>query len=464
MKKYSLLFFLALGVLFANAQDDINEAHYTNYRSWAVDGSLGLLYTGGDLSSFTENGFDAKIGFSLGVTKYISSVWGFNVQTTFGNYSGTNDGESFSFDGGYFDFAVRGVANLNNLAIWGRSRTKKWAFPLRFGGGLALVNPTLYDANDNALFTFGEGQTFDRSILFFASIGAGVKYQLNNSWDLDFGLDIKAFIEDKPDGLETGNTNDFVGYPHVGVTYNFAGKGGSKKDKTAAIYASPLEDIYGQMSELKSNFDKLTSDDDKDGVNNFFDQDNATPEGVVVDGSGKATDVDQDGIPDYIDDDPFTDKGAKVDAAGRAIDSDGDGVPDHRDAENNTEKGQLVNFKGESIKMPSSAGTGGYMPSVYFAFNSASVTAANHQRLAAIARVMNGNPDLKVKVTGYTDNRGSEEYNKNLGMRRANAVVKQLTQVYGIAESRLTAESGGEGAPLADGRYDINRRVDITPN
>ena len=282
-----------------------------------------------------------------------------------------------------------------------------------------------------------------------------VKYRLSNLIDLDLGMQGKYLFSDIADGFPSGSNNDFLVYTHVGVSFNFGGP----KESTSVIYSNPLDDMYADVQEMKDNYDQLTHDDDKDGVSNLFDKDNSTPEGAVVDGSGKSLDVDQDGIPDNMDEDPFTAKGAKVDAAGRAVDSDGDGVADYMDKEANTPAGTMVNFQGQTIK-------GGmddaFVPSVYFSFNSADISAANHQRLATIARLLKNNANAKIVVTGSADPTGSEEYNKNLGMRRAEAVKKQLSQVYGIDAARIEAKSDGESNQFAKGRNDINRRADIT--
>lgn len=103
------------------------------------------------------------------------------------------------------------------------------------------------------------------------------------------------------------------------------------------------------------------------------------------------------------------------------------------------------------------------MPSMYFQFNSANVGASNDDRLATVALALKNNPDLKVKLVGHTDARGSEKYNEKLGMRRAEAVKDKLVKVFEVNGDRISVESAGEGDPLAKptANYNINRRVDI---
>lgn len=70
-------------------------------------------------------------------------------------------------------------------------------------------------------------------------------------------------------------------------------------------------------------------------------------------------------------------------------------------------------------------------------------------------------------VVGHTDNVGSDEQNNALGMGRARAIAKILTD-NGIPASRIKVESKGKSEPVADnntedGRHQ-NRRVVLTTN
>ncbi|MFM8780978.1 MAG: OmpA family protein, partial [Gemmatimonadota bacterium] len=54
---------------------------------------------------------------------------------------------------------------------------------------------------------------------------------------------------------------------------------------------------------------------------------------------------------------------------------------------------------------------------------------------------------IRIRVAGHTDERGSDEYNIALGMRRAAAAKRYLVDL-GIAESRIAVVSFGEERPL----------------
>ena len=73
-------------------------------------------------------------------------------------------------------------------------------------------------------------------------------------------------------------------------------------------------------------------------------------------------------------------------------------------------------------------------------------------------------PDVKVKLEGHCDERGTREYNLALGERRAKAAA-ELLKVLGVDGSRISTVSYGEEKPLVDGHDEAawakNRRVEI---
>lgn len=100
-------------------------------------------------------------------------------------------------------------------------------------------------------------------------------------------------------------------------------------------------------------------------------------------------------------------------------------------------------------------------PVVNFAFNSAVLDAGAQDTLREQANWIRQFPEVRFRVYGHTDLVGSDAYNKNLGLRRAQAVVAFLA-TQGISRSRLEAlVSFGEQQPLivTEGRERRNRRT-----
>ncbi len=64
--------------------------------------------------------------------------------------------------------------------------------------------------------------------------------------------------------------------------------------------------------------------------------------------------------------------------------------------------------------------------------------------------VLQANPELRLRISGHCDERGSDEYNLALGNRRATA-AKQYLVSHGIDAGRIETSSYGEERPLAQG-------------
>ncbi len=98
---------------------------------------------------------------------------------------------------------------------------------------------------------------------------------------------------------------------------------------------------------------------------------------------------------------------------------------------------------------------------VNFAFDSVQLDASARSTLDVQATWIKQFPEVRFRVYGHTDAVGSAYYNKRLGKRRADAVVRYLTS-RGISRSRLEAvASFGETQPLVvtQGRERRNRRT-----
>ena len=78
--------------------------------------------------------------------------------------------------------------------------------------------------------------------------------------------------------------------------------------------------------------------------------------------------------------------------------------------------------------------------------------------------ILQANPDLRIRVGGHCDERGSDEYNLALGNRRAQA-AKQYLVSHGIDAGRIETQSWGEERPIVDGHdesaWSQNRRAEF---
>ena len=101
---------------------------------------------------------------------------------------------------------------------------------------------------------------------------------------------------------------------------------------------------------------------------------------------------------------------------------------------------------------------------ILFDFDSAEIRTEFAPVIAAHGKRLAAGKDLRLRLEGNTDERGSAEYNVALGERRAQSVKRALL-LQGATESQLTTVSYGEERPVADGHDESawaqNRRVDI---
>jgi outer membrane protein OmpA-like peptidoglycan-associated protein len=138
-------------------------------------------------------------------------------------------------------------------------------------------------------------------------------------------------------------------------------------------------------------------------------------------------------------------------------DSDGDGVPDSRDQCPNTPLGAPVDERGCWI----------VAYAAFFDFDKDVIKREFLPYIEQTARILNENPGLAVYLVGHTDYIGTDEYNYDLGMRRAMSVRAALGR-YGVDTSTLNISSKGESQPIADNSTSSgrakNRRVELHVN
>jgi OOP family OmpA-OmpF porin len=84
----------------------------------------------------------------------------------------------------------------------------------------------------------------------------------------------------------------------------------------------------------------------------------------------------------------------------------------------------------------------GYV-NIFFDFNSSKIDKQAAGGINALKVYLQKNPNASVTLQGYADELGTEEYNKRLSQRRADAVADALVKA-GIEKSRVTAEGKGE--------------------
>jgi outer membrane protein OmpA-like peptidoglycan-associated protein len=101
---------------------------------------------------------------------------------------------------------------------------------------------------------------------------------------------------------------------------------------------------------------------------------------------------------------------------------------------------------------------------VGFRTNDATLSSDTVARLKRLGAVAGALPDLKVRVSGYADPRGTAAYNLELSQRRADTVAAVLKDA-GVGPERIVVEAhGSDGSTSAEGDLDgyaLERRVTV---
>jgi len=238
---------------------------------------------------------------------------------------------------------------------------------------------------------------------------------------------------------------------------------------------------------------KLDVDSDGDG---FLDRVDACPKvgGVAPDGCPAATDepdTDGDGFKDSVDacvDVPGTDPDGCPDTDGDGFkdnvdkcpqvagiapdgcpppDTDGDGIIDANDKCINEpeSKNGYQDADGCPDTVPKAVVKfSGVIKGIYFDVDKDTIKKTSKKTLDEAIAVLKESDDVRLEISGHTDNTGDHDHNVDLSARRAEAVKKYLVDA-GIAAARLTSRGAGPDEPVADNKTKagkaLNRRIEF---
>ncbi|MEN9336424.1 MAG: putative lipoprotein YiaD precursor [Bacteroidota bacterium] len=121
--------------------------------------------------------------------------------------------------------------------------------------------------------------------------------------------------------------------------------------------------------------------------------------------------------------------------------------------------GAQVERVGEGIKLTLGENA------VRFEFNKSTLTPNAKTNLDKLVPVFKEYADTEIKIFGYTDAKGADDYNLNLSEKRAQA-VKEYLAAKGLNSSRIQIVGMGEADPIGDNESEagraLNRRVEFS--
>lgn len=341
-----------------------------------------------------------------------------------------------------------------------------------FSGLLGYTLP-LHDRVDlyavgGATSAYWSPEVGDSEMDFGFTYGAGTRLYLLENLALvgDFRMfQIPSALEDvTQEATQYSADETFWGYSFSGgISYFFGSKdsdGDGVSDEDDACPDTPR----GVEVDARG----CPVDSDGDGVADYQDNCPDTPAGARVDSQGCPTDGDGDGVYDGLDRCPDTPRGAEVDDRGCALDSDNDGVPNGIDECPDTPRGDRVDSRGCTIPEPEPEPEPRTFTfeDINFEFDSAVLTEDGKDNLQAIGDTLMSIEGARILLEGHTDSIGTDEYNMDLGQRRAESVRDFLVETFTpLQASQFTIRSQGESQPIASNDTDEgraqNRRVEI---
>jgi OOP family OmpA-OmpF porin len=406
-----------------------------DFRTW----SIGL--NGGMLTHYTpfnnrNNGDFRTPQEAWGYGGYIKKqiLPGFGIQADFlaGKVKGFNAaGENGALTQSSFltridwSAAVKANFTLANLSL----NHKNSVLSPYFTAGAGYMSSSASTTGTNAAGTITPlaGTPYNNN--WFIPVGAGLKFGLSNTINLDFGYDVNFMKTNNFDGAPT-SANDRFSYAHAGIEFSLGKKSSPQLSNYSAL-AALREQTAAESDELRralstqeqnalrdqQKYAEEMGDTDGDGVANKFDKCPGTTSGTVVDGSG---------CP-LVTPAPVVRERVIVTEADR----------------------QVVR---QAIK------------NLEFDLGKATIREKSFPTLDRVADLL-VQKNFSLKLAGHTDNTGSMATNLRLSKDRAEAIKAYLVSK-GANASRIEATGYGPNQPIASNKTAAgrqqNRRVEFS--
>jgi peptidoglycan-associated lipoprotein len=135
-----------------------------------------------------------------------------------------------------------------------------------------------------------------------------------------------------------------------------------------------------------------------------------------------------------------------------------------RDAAAREEAARLARETEERTRAAMAAARSAFATAIYFELDRSDLTAESRSVLEAKLPLLRANPNVRIRIAGHADDRGSDDYNVALSQRRAAAARRFLVD-QGITQDRVDVVGFGEERPAVMGSsedaWSKNRRAEF---
>jgi OOP family OmpA-OmpF porin len=335
------------------------------------------------------------------------------------------------------------------------NQTDMWLFQL---GGQMLIHPASGAVRPYLMLGFGGMASLveDKEILpddqdAMVRAGIGLKIPLGSRVNLRLEGRVLSSLAFVPDSWKIGDETSYGGPDFqglLGLSFNLGEQRAKLFVADKVVYTPPP-----------------TEDPDKDGIPTRADRcpDVAEdPDGFQDEDGCPEVDNDNDGIPDIDDKCPLKpeDKNGIDDEDGCPDkDDDEDGIFGSKDKcpdQPETKNGYKDDDGCPDELPPEVKRFTGVIEGINFKLKSAALLKNSLPILDRASEVLKNYPELKLEISGHTDNRGKADFNRDLSQKRAEAVRDYLV-MKGIAADRLVAIGYGLDRPIADNKSESGR-------
>ncbi len=415
------------------------------FRTWSIGLNAGMLApfsAAGGKNDFSK--WVPQLGYGVYIKYQASHTIGFQLDVIRGTLKGNNDklwaGAPPVSDLASFETNINWasslslVFNMGNIN-WSQLHTSIQPY-ISVGGGGINFNPHTTSKTGVVVDMKPTGSLTE----FYLPFGLGVRANLGKSVNLNVGYTMAYVDADNLDGyLKSPYIGDKFSYAHAGLEFVL---GNSRKPQLArhnppAALAEKVKDKYNSLqSEI-------------DAMEQKHKAKMAEMEAMRSEMQRMKTDTDGDGVSDYFDKCPNTDKGVQVDGAGCPL-------PVVLPSKDTTiiKNTYIVTDADRKIASDTFA-------NLEFDFGKATIRQRSFRYMDNLSGLLI-QKGFRLKLSGHTDSKGSEEFNMQLSNNRANAVKDYLVSK-GVDGNKVEAIGFGETQPIETNKTEkgrqANRRV-----
>jgi len=395
---------------------------------------------------FTDNsGNITNSGFSLSYSRrVVIDEESFLFYGLSGGYQNNNINNISSVDIGMFNNKFNWTPN----ASFGASFTRKSLIIGLSVDGL-LESDLGFTTQENILEKHYYGfVAYDHSVTPTVKLSPSIFYKQAESGASQFDMNVNIGFKDVLRfGLGyKGNFSENENFgPLVTIGLNFSN---IKSLISQEFTTSEVSSYSVGTTELTLKYEVKNNDDNKEEK-----KDEEAIEEEKVDSDNDGVFHDEDECPNLF---------GSVAAKG-CPDIDNDGVRDSQDLCPNT-IGEMLNNGCPILSEKDSSILKKAMTNLEFDKNSTKITPSSYSYVSNIGKLLLGNKNMVLIISGHTGSDASDEYNYNLSAKRAQSVRNYLSNM-GISKSRLIMDFYGESKPLYpndnDSNMQKNRRVEF---